>query len=94
MALRPRGRVQRVRETPSWPRSWATFGLLWLCSHRNARASLRLSGRPETLLVPKVGAWKMGISVLEVTTPAPVLQQAGDILTELRLFKHEKVILY
>jgi hypothetical protein len=26
----------QVRKTPSWPRSWANFSLLWLDSHRNA----------------------------------------------------------
>ena len=26
----------QVRKTPSWPRSWANFSLLWLYSHRNA----------------------------------------------------------
>lgn len=34
--------------------------------------------------------WKLGISVLEVTTIEPVLQQAENILTEMRMFKHEK----
>ena len=32
--------VPKVRKTPSWPRSWANFSLLWLCYHRDARANL------------------------------------------------------
>ena len=36
------------------------------------------------------GAWKLGISVLEVTTIEPVLEQAENILTEMRMFKYEK----
>jgi hypothetical protein len=36
------------------------------------------------------GVWKLGISVLEVTTIEPVLEQAENILTEMRMFKHEK----
>jgi hypothetical protein len=39
-----------VRKTPSWPRSWANFSLLWLNAHRNARAKFRLLGQPDTLL--------------------------------------------
>lgn len=38
----------------------------------------------------KSGEWKLGISVLEVTTIEPVLEQAENILTEMRMFKHEK----
>ena len=45
-------RGPRVRETPSWPRSWANLSLLSLCSHRNARASVHLLGQPDTLLAP------------------------------------------
>jgi hypothetical protein len=36
------------------------------------------------------GIWKLGISVLEVTTIEPVLEQAENILTEMRMFKYEK----
>jgi hypothetical protein len=42
----------QVRETPSWPRSWANFSLLWLSAHRNARASLHLLGQPNAPLAP------------------------------------------
>ena len=42
-----------VRETPSWPRSWAKFSPLSLYSHRNARANCSyLSGQPNTFLAP------------------------------------------
>ena len=40
----------QVRKTPSWPRSWANFSLLPLCSHRNAWANLRLLGQPNSFL--------------------------------------------
>ena len=36
--------LHQVRKTPSWPRSWANSSLLQLCSHRNARADLHISG--------------------------------------------------
>jgi hypothetical protein len=38
----------KVRKTPSWPRSWANFSLLSLYSHRNAWANLHLSGQLNT----------------------------------------------
>jgi NADPH oxidase len=54
------GRVKRasasfnkVRKTPSWPRSWANFSLLWLCSYWNAWANLHLLGHL-TPFSPKV----------------------------------------
>jgi hypothetical protein len=43
------GKIQ-VRKTPSRPRSCANFRLLWLYSHRNARASSHLLGQPNTFL--------------------------------------------
>jgi hypothetical protein len=46
---------RRVRETPSWPRCWANFSLLWLDSHRNAWANLHLLGRPDALLAARPG---------------------------------------
>lgn len=38
----------------------------------------------------EVDDWKCGISVLEVTDPAPVLRAAPEIMLELRLLKKEK----
>ena len=38
----------QVRKTPSWPRSWANFGLLELYFHRNAWANLHLLGQPNS----------------------------------------------
>jgi hypothetical protein len=38
----------KVRKTPSWPRSWANFRLLWLYSYRNAWVNLHLLGQPNT----------------------------------------------
>ena len=35
-----------VRKTPGWPRSWASFSLLQLYSHRDAWANLHLLGQP------------------------------------------------
>ena len=46
--------VAQVRETPSWPRSWANFSLLPLYSHRNAWANLHLLGQPNTFLAAAV----------------------------------------
>ena len=40
----------KVRKTPSWPRSWANFSLLLLYSHRSAWANLDLLGQPNTFL--------------------------------------------
>jgi hypothetical protein len=40
----------KVRQTPSWPRSWANFSLLWLYSRRNAWANLHFLGQPNTFL--------------------------------------------
>ena len=40
----------QVRKTPSRPRSWANFSLLYLYSHRNAWANLRRLGQPNTSL--------------------------------------------
>ena len=45
----PRHATQ-VRKTPSWPRSWANFSFLQLCSHRNAWANLHLLGQPNNFL--------------------------------------------
>ena len=41
---------RKVRETPRWPRSWADFSPLWLSSHINAWANLRLLDQPNTFL--------------------------------------------
>jgi hypothetical protein len=37
-------------KTPSWPRSWANFSLLWMYPHRNVWANSHLLGQPNTLL--------------------------------------------
>ena len=34
----------KVRKTPSWPRSWASFSPLWLYFHRNALANFHVLG--------------------------------------------------
>ena len=44
------GMMTQVRQTPSWPRIWANFSLLWLYSHRTARANSHLMGQPNTFL--------------------------------------------
>jgi hypothetical protein len=49
MLANPRDFPQ-VRTTPSWPRSWANFSLLWLYSDRNTWANLRLLGQPNSFL--------------------------------------------
>jgi hypothetical protein len=38
-----------VRNTPSWPRSWANFNPLGMCSYWSAWANLHLLGQPKTL---------------------------------------------
>ena len=43
-------RTTEVRKTPSWRRSWAKFSRLSPSSYRNAWASLRHLGRPNTFL--------------------------------------------
>ena len=40
----------QVRKTPSWPKTWANFSLLQLCSHWNVWANLHLLGQPNTFL--------------------------------------------
>ena len=40
----------QVRKTPSWPRSWANFSLLYLHSPRNAWTNSHLLGQPNTAL--------------------------------------------
>jgi hypothetical protein len=40
----------QVRNTPSWPRSWANFGRSSLYSRRNAWANLHLLGQPNSFL--------------------------------------------
>jgi hypothetical protein len=40
----------QVKKTPSWPRSWANFSLLYLYFHRNAWANLDLLGQSDTFL--------------------------------------------
>jgi hypothetical protein len=45
----------QVRKTPSWPRSWANFSLLWLYSYRNAWTNLHFLGQPNTFLVIRGG---------------------------------------
>jgi hypothetical protein len=40
----------KVRKTPSRPRSWANFSLLYLYFHRNAWANLYILGQPDTFL--------------------------------------------
>jgi hypothetical protein len=42
----------QVRRTPSWPRSWASFSLLSLYSHRNARANSHILGQPNSFVAP------------------------------------------
>ena len=49
------GLGDQVRRTPCWPRSWASSGLLWLCSHRNPWANLHPLGQPNTFLAPVQG---------------------------------------
>ena len=49
-------REAQVRKSPSWPRNWANFSHLSLCSHWNARANLHLLGQPNTLLAAVSGA--------------------------------------
>jgi hypothetical protein len=44
------GAGEQVRKTPSWPRSWANFSLLWLYSYWKAWANLYLLGQPNTFL--------------------------------------------
>ena len=46
----PLATARRVRNTPSWPRSWASSCLLSLCSHRNAWANWHLLGQPNAVL--------------------------------------------
>ena len=43
-------RIQQVRKSPSWPRSWASCSLLQLYSHRKAWANLHLLGQPDAFL--------------------------------------------
>jgi hypothetical protein len=47
-----------VRKTPSRPRSWANFSLLWLYS-RNAWANLHLLGQPDTFLSLLIDEWML-----------------------------------
>jgi hypothetical protein len=42
----------QVSKPPGRPRSWFNSSILQLCSHRDARASLRILGQPETFLAP------------------------------------------
>ena len=42
--------AEKVRKTPSWPRSWTNCSPLQLCSHRNAWANLHLLGQPGAFL--------------------------------------------
>ena len=42
--------MKKVRQMPSWPRSWANFSLLHLYAHRNAWANCDLLGQPNTFL--------------------------------------------
>ena len=46
--------ASKVKKTPSWPRSWANFSPLWLCSHWNAWASWHILGAltPFSLKIP------------------------------------------
>ena len=46
------GYTHQVRKTPSLPRSWANFSLLWLHPHRTAWANLHLLDQPSAFLVP------------------------------------------
>jgi hypothetical protein len=48
-------RHAQVRKTPSWPRSWANFSLLWLYPHRNAWANFHMLGPPDTFLARQSG---------------------------------------
>jgi hypothetical protein len=45
----------QVRNTPSWPRCWANFSLLSLCSHRNVWANLCPLDQPNTSLAAVAG---------------------------------------
>jgi hypothetical protein len=54
------GKRLKVRNTPSWPRSWANFSLLWLHSHRNAWANWHLLGQPNTFLAQAAAAPRAG----------------------------------
>jgi ABC-type uncharacterized transport system fused permease/ATPase subunit len=45
----------KVRKPPSWPRSWASFSLSPLYSHRNAWANLRLLGQPDSFFAQGAG---------------------------------------
>jgi hypothetical protein len=40
----------KVRETPSWPGSWANSSPFSLYSHRNAWANVHLLGQPDAVL--------------------------------------------
>jgi hypothetical protein len=44
--------IMQARKMPSWPRSWANFSLLQLCSHRNALVNFHqiLLGQPNSFL--------------------------------------------
>ena len=57
----------QVRETPSWPRSWATFSLLSRYSHGNAWANLHLLGRPDTFLAGQCHPDNNGYTVMAAT---------------------------
>jgi hypothetical protein len=50
MARRPK--LQQVRKTPSWHRSWANFSRLWMHSHRDAWANWHRLGQLDTFLAP------------------------------------------
>ena len=47
-------RLDEVRKTPSWPRSWANFSLFQLYSHRNAWANLHIWEQPNTFLAEAI----------------------------------------
>jgi hypothetical protein len=50
----PLTRFSQVRKTPSWPRSWANFSVLWLYSHPNAWTNVHLLGQPNSFLAAAV----------------------------------------
>jgi serine/threonine protein kinase len=62
-----------VRETPSWPRSWANSSLLQLYPHRNAQANPHILGRPNTFrAADSTGAGSGRATRLHPAAEAPV----------------------
>ena len=88
----------QVSKTPSWLRSWASFSLLQLYSHRNARADSRRLGQPLTpfslQLAPYTGyapwAGKGDVSTVRLAQVIP----ARGRLTRRRRYSHHHATLY